>query len=53
MLNVDPTQPTAANIAWAIGVLVICVIGFYELIKVVEKTKRNKHNNFNETDIFN
>ena len=53
MLTVDPTQPTAANMAWAIGVLVICMIVFYQLIKVVEKTKRNKHNNFNETDIFN
>ena len=49
----DPTNPTHADIAWAIGILVLCVIGFYELIKVVEKNKRNKHNNFNETDIYN
>jgi hypothetical protein len=52
MLNVDPTQPTAANVAWAIGVLVICMVVFYQMIKSVEKTKRNKHNNFNETDIY-
>jgi hypothetical protein len=52
MLNVDPTQPTAANVAWSIGVLVICMVVFYQMIKNVEKTKRNKHNNFNEHDIY-
>jgi hypothetical protein len=49
---VDPNNPTHADIAWAIGVLIVCIIGFYELIKVVEKTKRNKHNDFNEKDIY-
>lgn len=48
----DPTNPTTADIVWAIGILLLCVIGFYEFIKSVEKTKRNKHNNFDEKDLY-
>jgi hypothetical protein len=50
MLTIDPTNPTNADIAWAIGVLVLALIVFYEMIKH-SKSKSKKH--FDETDIFN
>jgi hypothetical protein len=46
----DPKNPTTADIVWAIGLIVLALIGFYELIKR-SKTKSKKH--FDETDIFN
>lgn len=48
----DPNNPTTADSAIAIGIIVVALLTFYELIKCVEKTKRNKHNNFDETDLY-